>query len=102
MGPIHLGSQMGTVHGIYPWVNTLVMGNLMGRHFWVGCGFFSWGGGGGEEETPGQSTAESFSQDDTSLRTALFYVIYYKLSSGGFTPASSDHREGVPVSRDPG
>jgi hypothetical protein len=26
----------------------------MGNRFWVGCGFFSWGGGGGQEETPGQ------------------------------------------------
>jgi hypothetical protein len=34
---------------------------LIGRRFWVGCGFFSWGSRGGEEETPGQSTAESFS-----------------------------------------
>jgi hypothetical protein len=53
------------------------MGNLMGRNFWVGCGFFSWGDGGGEEETPGQSTTESFSEDDTSLRTVLFmlYII---------------------------
>ncbi len=29
-----------TVYGIYPWVNVLVMGNLMGRRFWVGCGWF--------------------------------------------------------------
>jgi hypothetical protein len=43
----------------------------MGRRFWVGCGFFSWGNGGGEVETPGQ-VVESFSQDDTSLRTTLF------------------------------
>ncbi len=26
------------------------MGDSMGRHFWVGCWCFSWGGGGGEEE----------------------------------------------------
>jgi hypothetical protein len=24
-------------NGIYPWVSALVIGNLMGRHFWVGC-----------------------------------------------------------------
>jgi hypothetical protein len=30
-----LGFQMGTDQGIYPWVDTLVMGNLMGRRFWV-------------------------------------------------------------------
>jgi hypothetical protein len=36
---------MGTAQGIYPWVNTLVMGNVMERRFWVerGC-FCFWGG----------------------------------------------------------
>jgi hypothetical protein len=32
----------------------------MGRRFWVGCGFFSWGNGGGEEETPGQVLLSRF------------------------------------------
>jgi hypothetical protein len=32
------------------------------------------GGGGGEEETSEQGTAESFSQDDTSVRTVLFML----------------------------
>jgi hypothetical protein len=45
---------MGTDQGIYPWVSALVMGNLMDRRFWVGCGcFFLGGGGGGEEELQG-------------------------------------------------
>jgi hypothetical protein len=30
--------RMGTTYGIYPWVVTLVLGNLMGSRFWVGCG----------------------------------------------------------------
>ncbi len=33
---------------------------LMGRRFWVGCGFFSLGDGGGEEETPGQRLLSRF------------------------------------------
>jgi hypothetical protein len=39
-GPLYLDSRMGTAQGIYPWVSTLVMGNLMGRRFWVGRGCF--------------------------------------------------------------
>ncbi len=37
---------MGTVQGVYPWVSTLVMGNLMERRFWVGRGCFFLGGTG--------------------------------------------------------
>jgi hypothetical protein len=32
-GPLHLDLWMVTVYGIYPWVNTLVMGNLKGCRF---------------------------------------------------------------------
>ncbi len=68
---------MGTDQGIYPWVSTLVIGNLMGRRFWVGRGFFFlW--------IPGRRTAETFSQDDTSSKHPWVYVIYYMLNSGGF------------------
>jgi hypothetical protein len=35
---------MGTDQGIYPWVNTLVMENLMDRRFRVGRGCFFLGG----------------------------------------------------------
>ena len=58
MGPIHLGSRMGTTHGIYPWV-ALVMGNLMRRHFWVSCDVFL-GGRGRGRGLDRESTAESF------------------------------------------
>ena len=58
MGPMHLGSRMGTTHGIYPWV-ALVMGNLMRRHFWVSCDVFL-GGGGGEEDSTGQVLQSRF------------------------------------------
>jgi hypothetical protein len=50
--------------------------------------FFSWGGGGGEEETPGHvQHGVFFSLDDVSFPNSPFYVIYYILSSGGFTEA---------------
>jgi hypothetical protein len=67
MGPMHWIRGWGLAYGIYPWVSTLVMGDLMGRHFWVGCWFFSWWGGGGEEELQ-DTTSEAFSQDDTSWK----------------------------------
>ena len=36
---------------------------LMGKHFRVGCWFFSWGGGGGEEELQG-TAAEAYLVND--------------------------------------
>ena len=38
-GSTELDSRMGTVYGIYPWVNSLVMGILMGvvlGRLWMG------------------------------------------------------------------
>jgi hypothetical protein len=70
---------MGTAQGIYPWVGTLVMGKLMGRHFWVGRGSFFLGGGGRERKRQvtvnrvGRWTTRTFKQT---------HVIYYMLSSG--------------------
>jgi hypothetical protein len=49
--------------------------NLMGSHFWVGCGFFSSGDGGVRERVRG-STVESFSRDDTRFQIALFFMLY--------------------------
>ncbi len=75
-----LGFQMGTDQGIYPWVSTLVMGNLMGRRFWVGRGCFSWGGGGGRE------SSRSWSAGSVAGRfKQTHFVIYYMLNSGGFS-----------------
>ena len=72
-------------YGIYPWVSALVMGNLMGRRFWVGCGwFFSWGEGGGEEETPGHVQHGFFFAGRREFPNSPFYVMYYILISGGF------------------
>ncbi len=64
-GSVALDSRMGTVYGIYPWVDTLVVGNLMGMHFWVGCGcFFLFGAGGGRERVRERQQGR-FSLDDT-------------------------------------
>ena len=41
--------------------------------FWMGCGFFSWGGGGGEEENQG-TTADTFSH---TTRVQNGPVIFY-------------------------
>jgi hypothetical protein len=69
------GFQMGNVQGIYPWVGTLVMGNLMGRRFWVGRGCFFLGGTGGEEKASGHSH-QGRSMDDTRFQTVPFcYII---------------------------
>ena len=75
---------MGTDQGIYPWVITLVMGNLMGRRFWVGRGCFFLGGAGEGKRNSRARNAETFSQDDASSKQPWVYVIYYMLSSGGF------------------
>jgi hypothetical protein len=86
-GSTALGFQMGTAQGIYPWVSTLVMGNLMGRRFWVGRGCFFLGGVGEGRRNSRARTAETFSQDDASSKQPWVYVIYYMLNSGGFTAA---------------
>ncbi len=66
MGPIHLGSWMGTAQGIYP--GHTGDGKFDGKTFLGGLWmFFSWGVGGGEEELQG-TTVEAFSQDDASSK----------------------------------
>ena len=76
MGPMHWIHGWGLAYGIYPWGSALVMEDLMGRHLWVGCSYFSWGVGGGEEELQG-TTAEAFSQDDASSKQpCLCYILY--------------------------
>ena len=77
MGPMHWIRGWGLAYGIYPWDNALVIGDLMGRHFRVGCGSFSWGGGAGEEDSPGH-TAESFSQETRVFKRShcLLIIIY--------------------------
>ena len=48
--------------------------------------FFSGGGGGGKRDSRARAV-ETFSQDDASSKQPWVYVIYYMLSSGGFTAA---------------
>ena len=52
--------------------STLVMGNLMGRRFWVGRGCFFLGGRGRGRGSVRASTAESFSQDDALSNSPIF------------------------------
>jgi hypothetical protein len=59
---------MGTVQGIYPWVGTLVMGNLIRR--------------------------QGLSMDDTHIQTSPFSCILYVEQWGFHYIMSSDHREG--------
>ena len=49
----------------------------MGRRFWVGCGFFSWGGGGGEEDSSGQVLQSRFRRTTrVSEQSFLCYTLY--------------------------
>jgi hypothetical protein len=95
--PLHLDSRMETDQGIYPWVSTLVMGNLMGRRFWVGRGCFFLGGRGRGNGTPGSVLLRRFHRT-TRVQTVLSvcYILY--VEQWGFRCSmSSDHREGGPV-----
>ncbi len=77
MGPIHWIRGWGLAYGIYPWGSSLVMGNMMGRRFWVGRGcFFSGRGGGGKRDSRARAV-ETFSQDDTSSKQpwCMLYII---------------------------
>ncbi len=62
---------------------------LMGRHFWVDCGCFFYYFLGGVVEGKRSSrvrVVEKFSQDERAPNRPVC-VIYYMLSSGGFTVA---------------
>ncbi len=76
---------MGNTQGIYPWVGTLVMGNLMGRRFWVGRGCFFLGGRGGKRKR--QGTVNRIGRWTTLAFKQPHFVIYYMLNSGGFAAA---------------
>ena len=86
-----------------PWSGTGDGEVLMGRRFWVGCGwFFSWGGGGGEEETPGHGLlSRFFAGRRESPNSPFFYVIYYILSSGSFAASSFRASRKVPSTSTP-
>jgi hypothetical protein len=36
-GPLHWIHGWGLAYGIYAWISTLAMKDLMGGRFWVGC-----------------------------------------------------------------
>ncbi len=69
---------MGDTHEIYPWGNALVRRSLDGEEFWVGCGFFSWGGGGGEEDSSGQVLQSRFDRRRVGSNSPIFlcYILY--------------------------
>ena len=87
---------MGTDQGIYPCVGTLVMGNLMGRRFWVGRGCFFLEGRGVKRKH--QVSQQGRSLDDAHFQTAPFCSILYVEQWGFRCSMSSGHREGGPRS----
>ena len=79
----------------------------MGESFWVGCGWFFFGvlgqDGDGQGKTPGHVYQSRFHWTTRVFKQTSFYVIYYILSSGGFsTPCFKTITNGVPESRHPG
>ena len=75
---------MGTTYGIYPWV-ALVMGNLMGRRFWVGCGWFFFGvGPGGKEEAPGYVSSVGFRWTTSAFEQPHFLCCILYIDQWGF------------------
>ena len=78
--PLHGSDALGFADGDCPWnlsLGALVMGNLMGRHFWVGCGCFFLGGRGRGRGTPGHDCRGVFA-GRREFQTALFlcYILY--------------------------
>jgi hypothetical protein len=77
MGPMYWAREWGLPYGIYPWVSTLVMGNLMGRRFCVGRGCFFWGERGRGRGTPGHDCRDVFAGRREFQTTLMLYIIYY-------------------------
>jgi hypothetical protein len=77
-------------------------GKFDGKSFWVGCGwFFSWGGSGEGKRNSRSSTAEAFSQDDTSSKEYFLYYILYIDQWGFHCSMPSNYCEGTPRSTRP-
>ena len=85
--PLHGSDALDSRMGACLWDLSLGQrtgdGDLMGRHFGVGYGWFFFralvgGGRGRGRGNSGARPAESFSQDDAGFRTAFFmlYIIY--------------------------
>jgi hypothetical protein len=75
-GSAALDSRMETVYGIYPWVGGLVMGNFMGRRFWVGCRCFFWEGRVGEEKESGHVRRVGFRWTTHVVKQTNFFLLY--------------------------
>ncbi len=75
-------------------------GKFDGETFWVGCGWFFLGGvGEGKRRLQGTLSMVCFFAGRHEFPNCPFFVIYYILSSGGFSTSSSDHLEGTPGPR---
>jgi hypothetical protein len=86
MGPMHWIRGWGLAYGVCPWGSALGMGDLMGRHFGVDCGWFFCrtlvgGGRGRGRGNSGTRPAESFFAGRHGFPNILFYVIYYNPST---------------------
>jgi hypothetical protein len=92
MGPIHWIHGWVLAYGIYPWGSTLVMEDLMGRHFLGGLLIFLWGTG-GEEKAPGHGQ-QGRSLDDTRFQTVPFCFILY-IAQWKFRGETSDRHASV-------
>ena len=95
MGPMHWIRGWGLAYGIYPWQRT-GDGRFDGEAFWMGCGFFSWGGGGGEEELQG-TTAETFSQTTRVPNSPVYVYIIYCAVEVSLQPCERPSRTVTPI-----
>ena len=62
---------------------------LMGKHFRVGCWFFSWGGGGGEEEAPGQVLLSRFRRTTRAFKQPHVFMLCIEDGEGAAAPRST-------------
>ena len=102
MGPMHRIRGWGLVYGVCPWDSALVMGDLMGRRFGMGCGWFFFralvgGGRGRGSGNSGTRPAESFSQDDAGFRTALYIFLLCIRSGSLAAPCARQSRTEPPI-----
>jgi hypothetical protein len=73
----------------------------MGRHFWVGCGCFSWGVGRGEEEFQGACCCEVFAGRSGSKHPCLCDILYVEQWRFRCSMSSGHHERGFLDPRTP-
>jgi hypothetical protein len=101
---MHWIREWGLVYGIYPWVSTLVMGNLTGRRFWVERGCFFLGGVGAEKSrrsrqiTPRQPT-DHFSVFFSDFRVATALTPQFHESATFYIPLKKKEKPTVAIFR---